>query len=96
MEEDRTSTMEGKMLKTLYSVFDCKSQTYAAPFCEINDGTAIRVIQDLMEQTPTHPFSRHSEDFALERVGRFNELSGDLEAEPVGHVIQLSELKRET
>lgn len=83
------------MLKTLYSVYDNKSQTYAAPFCEINDGTAIRVIQDLMESNPAHPFARHSQDFHLERVGRFNELSGDLETEPVGQVIQLAELKKE-
>lgn len=83
------------MLKTLYSVFDSKSQTYAAPFSEINDGTAIRAIQDLMEQNPNHPFARHSEDFHLERVGRFNELSGDLETEPVGEVIKLRELTKE-
>lgn len=84
------------MLKTLYSVYDKKSQTYSQPFTEINDGTAIRVIQDTMEQNPNHPFTRHSEDFNLERVGRFNELSGDLETEPVGEVIQLSQLVKET
>lgn len=83
------------MLKTLYSVYDAKSQTYAAPFCEINDGTAIRVIQDLMDQNQNHPFARHSEDFVLERVGRFNEFSGDLETEPVGEVIKLRELVKE-
>lgn len=83
------------MLKTLYSVYDSKSQSYAAPFCEVNDGTAIRVIQDLMEQNQTHPFARHAEDYSLERVGRFNELSGDLETEPVGQVIQLRELVKE-
>jgi hypothetical protein len=83
------------MLKTLYSVYDAKSQTYAAPFTEVNDGTAIRVIQDLMEQNQSHPFARHSEDFTLERVGRFNELSGDLETEPVGEVIKLKELVKE-
>jgi hypothetical protein len=83
------------MLKTLYSVYDAKSQTYAAPFCEINDGTAIRVIQDLMEQNQNHPFARHAEDFHLERVGRFNEISGDLETEPVGEVIKLRELVKE-
>ena len=83
------------MLKTLYSVYDEKSQTYAAPFCEINDGTAIRVIQDLMEQNQNHPFARHAEDFHLERLGRFNEISGDLETEPVGEVIKLRELVKE-
>lgn len=83
------------MLKTLYSVYDAKSKTYAAPFCEVNDGTAIRVIQDLMAQNQNHPFARHSEDFSLERVGRFNELSGDLETEPVGEVIKLASLTEE-
>ena len=83
------------MLKTLYSVYDAKSNTYAAPFCEINDGTAIRVIQDLIESNQSHPFARHAEDFTLERVGRFNELSGDLETEPEGEVIKLKELVRE-
>ena len=80
------------MLKTLYSVYDKKSKTYAAPFTEVNDGTAIRAIQDLIESNQSHPFARHSEDFSLERVGSFNELSGNIELDPVGEVIQLKQL----
>lgn len=83
------------MLKTLYSVYDKKSKTYAAPFIEVNDGTAIRAIQDLMQSNNAHPFARHSEDFSLERVGSFNELSGDIGEDPVGEVIQLKELVQE-
>jgi hypothetical protein len=80
------------MLKTLYSVYDKKSKTYAAPFTEVNDGTAIRAIQDLIASNQSHPFARHSEDFSLERVGSFNELSGNIELDPVGEVIQLDKL----
>lgn len=83
------------MFKTLYSVYDKKSKTYAAPFTEVNDGTAIRAIQDLMQSNNSHPFARHSEDFSLERVGSFNELSGDIQEDPVGEVIQLKELIQE-
>ena len=83
------------MLKTLYSVYDKKSKTYAAPFVEVNDGTAIRAIQDLMQSNQSHPFARHSEDFSLERVGSFNELSGDIGEDPIGEVIQLKELTQE-
>ena len=48
-----------------------------------------------MEQNQNHPFARHAEDFHLERLGRFNEISGDLETEPVGEVIKLRELVKE-
>lgn len=83
------------MLKTLYSVYDKKSKTYAAPFVEVNDGTAIRAIQDLIASNQSHPFARHSEDFSLERLGSFNELSGDIGEDPIGEVIQISQLVQE-
>lgn len=83
------------MLKTLYSVYDKKSKTYAAPFTEINDGTAIRAIQDVMASNQSHPFTRHSEDFELVRVGCFNEQSGHIEEDPQGSVIELEQLKGE-
>ena len=83
------------MLKTLYSVYDKKSKTYATPFVEVNDGTAIRAIQDLIASNQSHPFARHSEDFSLERLGSFNELSGDIGEDPIGEVIQISQLVQE-
>lgn len=78
------------MLKTMYSVYDKKGQTYAAPFTEIKDGTAIRAMQDLMSSNPNHPFSRYPEDFELVRVGTFNELDASVSDEPQGLVIQFS------
>jgi hypothetical protein len=95
MDESKTSNRSGKMLKTLYSVYDKKSKTYAAPFTEVNDGTAIRAIQDLIQGNGSHPFARHSEDFELVRVGSFNEMSGHIEEDPQGSVIEIEQLKGE-
>lgn len=83
------------MLKTLYSVYDKKSKIYAAPFMEVNDGTAIRAIQDLIASNNTHPFARHGEDYELVRVGSFNEMSGHIEEDPQGSVIEIEQLTQE-
>lgn len=83
------------MLKTLYSVYDKKSKTFAAPFVEINDGTAIRAIQDLIASNQSHPFARHGEDFELVRVGSFNEQSGNIDEDPQGKVIEIEQLNKE-
>lgn len=80
------------MLKTLYSVYDRKSQIYSAPFIEVNDGTAIRAIQDTITNNQSHPFARHGEDFELVRVGSFNELDGGVSEEPQGTVIEVAQL----
>ena len=83
------------MLKVMYSVYDKKSKTYAAPFCEVNDGTAIRAVQDLVASNSSHPFARHSEDFELVRVGSFNEQTGHIEEDPQGSVIEIEQLAGE-
>lgn len=83
------------MLKTLYSVYDKKSQIFGTPFTEINDGTAIRAIQDLISSNSSHPFARHGEDFELVRVGSFNEQSGNIDEDPQGKVIEINQLNQE-
>jgi hypothetical protein len=95
MDEGKTSKPEGNMLKTLYSVYDKKSQIYSAPFIEVNDGTAIRAIQDTITNNQSHPFARHGEDFELCRVGSFNELDGGVSEDPQGTVIQIEQLTGE-
>ena len=83
------------MLKILYSVYDKKSQTYAQPIAEINDGTAQRLVCDILSNQPSHPWAKYPEDFELVRVGTFNELHGQVsdEQDPAGTVTQLSTLK---
>lgn len=89
-----TSTKEVTMLKILYSVYDKKSQTYAQPIAEINDGTAQRLVCDILSNQPQHPWTKYPEDFELVRVGTFNELQGTVsdEEDPAGTVVQLTTL----
>lgn len=61
------------MLKNIYSVYDVKSATYSAPFVEVNHGTSKRFIQDLIRNSPDHPFAQHSEDYTLHLIGTFND-----------------------
>lgn len=84
--------MRVNMLKTLYSVYDRKSKTYASPFTEVADGTAIRAMQDLIANNQNHPFARYPEDFELVRCGSFNELDGSISEEPQGVVIKMDQL----
>lgn len=69
------------MKKHLYSIWDRKSNMYAAPFMEQTDGTAIRAIQDLIQNNANHQFARYAEDFALVSVGQFDEATGELHSE---------------
>jgi hypothetical protein len=67
------------MIKNMYTIYDKKSETYASPFIELTDGTAVRAIQDMIMSNPDHPFSRHSEDYALYRIATFDENTGHVE-----------------
>ena len=66
------------MIKQYYSVYDKKSQTYSQPFLEITDGTAQRAIQDLLLGDKDHPFTKHTSDFAVYKLGSFNDETGSI------------------
>ena len=79
-------------MKFMYSVFDKKSQLYAVPFIEVNDGTAIRAIQDIM-RNPEHPFARYPGDYDLIRVGEWSDETCVItQAAPV-NIIEFGQLK---
>lgn len=63
----------------MYTIYDKKSETYASPFIEMTDGTAVRAIQDIIMSKPDHPFSRHCEDYAMYKIGTFDEFTGNIE-----------------
>jgi hypothetical protein len=81
------------MKKNMYSIYDRKSNSYAAPFIELTDGTAIRAIQDVMNNNANHQFVRYADDFQLVRVGMFDEDAGILIDDLRGEVIELNQLK---
>ena len=82
------------MKKPMYAVFDNVAKMYMRPFLEATDGTAIRVMQDAMND-PNAPFAKHSSDFTLTRLGVFDEEDGLINQDSKADVIELSTLAGE-
>lgn len=84
------------MEKQLYSIFDKKAGVYAPPFIEINKGTAIRAVQDLVSRGDSNP-SKYPEDYTLVQLGSFNEQNGKITPQDgditVIHLTELTEGK---
>ena len=81
------------MKKPMFSVYDKIGNQYTVPFLETTDGTALRFIQDQMSKDI--PFSRHPQDFRLDRLGMFNEQSGELDQASKATLIELNNLAGE-
>ena len=64
------------MKRNLYSVYDNVSQLYADPFTDLNDGTAIRKIQELFIKHADHLYVRHPDNFELQKVGHWDDKEG--------------------
>lgn len=78
------------MKKPMFSVYDKVGETYTVPFLETTDGTALRFIQDQMSKDI--PFSRHPQDFRLDRLGVLDESTGDFNQDSKATLIELSQL----
>ncbi len=65
--------MSKETYKYLYSIFDNTTQLFEPPFVDINNGSALRRIQDLMMSNPQSPYSKFPDDFSLMCVGTWNE-----------------------
>lgn len=74
----------------MFSVYDKVGETYTVPFLETTDGTALRFIQDQMSKDI--PFSRHPQDFRLDRLGVLDESTGDFNQDSKATLIELSQL----
>lgn len=64
----------------IYSVFDRKAEAYALPFFLQRDEVAIRSFRDAV-MDPKHPMAAHAEDYALYRLGSFNDSDGFVQDE---------------
>jgi len=84
---------ENKMDKNLYTIFDKKSEIYAPPFVELTDGTAVRMVTDLLS-TPNTPFAKYPTDYTLVRIGSYDELTGIPSSDiPPTTIMELSDIK---
>jgi hypothetical protein len=76
----------------IFSIYDNVAQIFEPPFTEKNKGTAIRRIQDLIQNNSNSPYAKFPDNFALHHIGMFDSsVGGILEFDPE-HVINFSEL----
>ena len=68
------------MKLNFYSVFDTAVGAYMRPFVMQSDGQAVRSFTDEATNAET-PIAQHPEDYALFRVGMFDDATGELTAE---------------
>jgi hypothetical protein len=65
------------MIKGVYSLFDKKAKIHMNIFTDVNDGTAIRQMQQACNQENSI-ISQYPDDYALYRVSQWDDESGEL------------------
>lgn len=70
------------MIMKLYSIYDCKAAVFARPFPAHNNGHAIRLFSDAVNDSKSD-FNRHPEDYALYNLADFDDVEGRIGGEPV-------------
>lgn len=63
------------MIMQMFTVYDKKVGAFLPPFFARSEGEALRSFMDAC-QDGSHQFCKHAEDFALMRVGEFDDSSG--------------------
>jgi hypothetical protein len=66
------------MDKLLFSIYDDTTELYEPPFVDINRGSALRRIQDLINSHPESMYAKFPEQFQLCVMGSWNEKVGDI------------------
>lgn len=69
---------EYEMKKDLYAVIDTASGVYDGPMPGVSDGHMVRSFSD-MAVNAENPIGKHPEDYALIKVGTWNDGTGELE-----------------
>ena len=64
--------------KKVYSIYDSKAKAYRVPFIAVNDGMAIRMVQNVCYDTSSDLW-RFGADFTLFEIGFWDEFSGRIE-----------------
>ena len=80
----------------IFSIYDNVAQIFEPPFTEKNKGTAIRRIQDLIQNNVNSPYAKFPDNFVLFHIGYYdNSVAGilDLEPEQVITFLELTDKK---
>ncbi len=65
------------MKLNIYSIFDTASGLYSRPFFTQADAEAMRSFSDIV-QDAEHPVGKHPEDYAVYRIGIFDDTKGNM------------------
>jgi len=60
------------MKHKIFTIYDSKAKAYLTPFFLHEDGMAIRVFADCINDT-THQFGKHPEDYTLFNIGSWSD-----------------------
>lgn len=78
------------MVKQVFSVFDKKAKAYTQPFFMNQKGEALRAFDGIVADKQTQ-IAKYPEDFALYKLGEFDDVSGLLsslnEPEFIAHAV---------
>ena len=83
---------ENTNYKIMFSIYDNVSELYEAPFVDINKGTALRRIDDLMQSNPQSPYAKFPDNFILMSVGLWNDKTGYIFCDKAEKVMELNEI----
>ena len=78
--------------KYMFSIFDDVTKLYEPPFVDMNKGSAMRRIQDLMQTNPQSTYSKFPHDYKLMCIGTWNEETANVYTDGADHVVDLQEL----
>lgn len=65
------------MLYHIITVYDKATQAYMRPFVALSTGQAVRMFED-ETQAQGSEIGKHPEDYALFKIGTFNDSSGEV------------------
>lgn len=81
------------MRMDVYSLRDKKADVFGRPVFVVNVGLLIRELSDALEGTDT--LARHPEDFALYKLGAFDDVKGTFDLLPLpDFVLEVASLAR--
>lgn len=79
------------MIKGIYSLYDKKSKLYGNTFTSVNDGTAIREMQQAVTSEGS-VIQKYPSDYALYKVSEWDDESGMVQNADRQQVIELDQL----
>ena len=79
------------MMQMIFTVLDMAAKRFTEPFFAANEEVALRSFKEAVN-SEGHPFSKFPEDYALYKIGEWDNESGDIAAEEPVKLVNASAL----